>query len=176
MADYVKLLDRGQEGHRAEAQIQSLRPAIAQEVVLWNNLDHPYVTKVFRSIDSNSVKGFPKDPKEATGKKTVIVDADAGNYRRQIRAFVGGLDLCGGRYDIPSHPLFSTLQTLYKDDYHQTNYTENLVIPLDMSPITATVQGSCTPNFSAELETELGNMRLAIIDMHLKHESSSSIL
>ncbi|GKC19107.1 phospholipase D beta 1-like protein [Tanacetum coccineum] len=56
-------------------------------------------------------------------QKTVIVDADAGNYRRRIMAFVGGLDLCVGRYDTPSHPLFSTLQTLHKDDYHQPNYT-----------------------------------------------------
>ncbi|GKA68815.1 phospholipase D beta 1-like protein [Tanacetum coccineum] len=56
-------------------------------------------------------------------QKTVIVDADAGNYRRRIMAFVGGLDLCVGRYDTPSHSLFSTLQTLHKDDYHQPNYT-----------------------------------------------------
>ncbi|CAH1415586.1 unnamed protein product [Lactuca virosa] len=56
-------------------------------------------------------------------QKTVIVDADAGNYRRRIMAFVGGLDLCNGRYDTPGHPLFSTLQTLHKDDYHQPNYT-----------------------------------------------------
>ncbi|KAI3710915.1 hypothetical protein L2E82_40711 [Cichorium intybus] len=56
-------------------------------------------------------------------QKTVIVDADAGNYRRRIMAFVGGLDLCGGRYDTPGHPIFSTLQTLHKDDYHQPNYT-----------------------------------------------------
>ena len=26
------------------------------------------VLQIFRSIDSNSVKGFPKDPKEATAK------------------------------------------------------------------------------------------------------------
>ncbi|KAL8207779.1 hypothetical protein R6Q57_007191 [Mikania cordata] len=56
-------------------------------------------------------------------QKTVIVDVDAGNYRRRIMAFVGGLDLCVGRYDTPSHPIFSTLQTLHKDDYHQPNYT-----------------------------------------------------
>uniref|UniRef100_A0A453J6R5 Phospholipase D n=1 Tax=Aegilops tauschii subsp. strangulata TaxID=200361 RepID=A0A453J6R5_AEGTS len=30
-------------------------------------------------------------------QKTVIVDADAGNGKRKIVAFVGGLDLCGGR-------------------------------------------------------------------------------
>lgn len=56
-------------------------------------------------------------------QKTVIVDTDAGNYRRRIMAFVGGLDLCMGRYDTPGHPIFSTLQTVHKDDYHQPNYT-----------------------------------------------------
>ncbi|KAJ9560962.1 hypothetical protein OSB04_006122 [Centaurea solstitialis] len=55
-------------------------------------------------------------------QKTVIVDADAGNHKRRIMAFVGGLDLCEGRYDTPEHPLFSTLQTVHKDDYHQPSY------------------------------------------------------
>ncbi|KAG0456965.1 hypothetical protein HPP92_022122, partial [Vanilla planifolia] len=56
-------------------------------------------------------------------QKTVIVDADAGNNKRKVIAFVGGLDLCGGRYDNPRHPLFSTLQTLHKDDYHNPTFT-----------------------------------------------------
>ncbi|TVU31948.1 hypothetical protein EJB05_23660, partial [Eragrostis curvula] len=55
-------------------------------------------------------------------QKTVIVDADAGNYRRKIIAFVGGLDLCGGRYDTPWHPLFRTLQTVHKEDYYNPNF------------------------------------------------------
>ncbi|XP_078158419.1 phospholipase D gamma 1-like [Carex rostrata] len=55
-------------------------------------------------------------------QKTVVVDADAGNYKRKIIAFVGGLDLCGGRYDTPTHPLFRTLDTLHKDDYHNPNF------------------------------------------------------
>lgn len=55
-------------------------------------------------------------------QKTIIVDADAGNYRRKIIAFVGGLDLCGGRYDTPTHPLFRTLDTVHKDDYHNPNF------------------------------------------------------
>ncbi|XP_010933911.2 phospholipase D beta 1 isoform X1 [Elaeis guineensis] len=55
-------------------------------------------------------------------QKTVIVDADAANNKRKIIAFIGGLDLCGGRYDTPRHPLFRTLQTLHKDDYHQPNF------------------------------------------------------
>ncbi|KAL2516978.1 Phospholipase D beta 1 [Abeliophyllum distichum] len=56
-------------------------------------------------------------------QKSVIVDADAGNYRRKIIAFVGGLDLCNGRYDTPKHPIFSTLQTVHKEDYHNPNFT-----------------------------------------------------
>ncbi|KAM7276196.1 hypothetical protein ACFE04_018062 [Oxalis oulophora] len=58
-------------------------------------------------------------------QKTVIVDADAGQNRRKIIAFVGGLDLCDGRYDTPQHPLFKTLQTEHKDDYHNPTYTGN---------------------------------------------------
>ena len=58
-------------------------------------------------------------------QKTVIVDADAGHYKRKIMAFVGGLDLCMGRYDSPKHPLFRTLQTVHKDDYCNTNFTVN---------------------------------------------------
>ncbi|XP_061966960.1 phospholipase D beta 2-like [Populus nigra] len=56
-------------------------------------------------------------------QKTVIVDADAGNNRRKIIAFVGGLDLCDGRYDNPDHSLFRTLQTVHKDDYHNPTFT-----------------------------------------------------
>ncbi|RDX67638.1 Phospholipase D beta 1, partial [Mucuna pruriens] len=58
-------------------------------------------------------------------QKTVIVDADAGNDKRKIVAFVGGLDLCDGRYDTPNHPLFRTLQTLHKDDFHNPTFTGN---------------------------------------------------
>jgi phospholipase D1/2 len=50
------------------------------------------------------------------------VDADAGNYRRKIIAFVGGLDLCGGRYDTPRHSLFQTLETSHKEDYYNPNF------------------------------------------------------
>lgn len=42
----VKLLDWGEEGHRSEAEIASLRAAFTQEVAVWYKLDHPNVTKV----------------------------------------------------------------------------------------------------------------------------------
>ncbi|KAL6495445.1 Phospholipase D beta 1 [Orobanche gracilis] len=59
-------------------------------------------------------------------QKTIIVDADAGNNRRRIVGFLGGLDLCDGRYDTPQHPLFKTLQTLHSDDYHNPTYAGNV--------------------------------------------------
>ncbi|KAG4914728.1 hypothetical protein JHK87_052285 [Glycine soja] len=55
-------------------------------------------------------------------QKTVIVDADAGQNKRKIKAFIGGLDLCVGRYDTPNHSIFRTLQTTHKDDYHNPNF------------------------------------------------------
>lgn len=55
-------------------------------------------------------------------QKTVIVDADAGNNKRKLIAFIGGLDLCLGRYDTPSHPIFRTLETVHKDDYHNATF------------------------------------------------------
>lgn len=41
----VKLLDWGEEGHRTDAEIASLRSAFTQEVAVWHKLDHPNVTK-----------------------------------------------------------------------------------------------------------------------------------
>ncbi|KAF6160418.1 hypothetical protein GIB67_019187 [Kingdonia uniflora] len=63
-------------------------------------------------------------------QKTVIVDADAGSNRRKIISFVGGLDLCDGRYDTPKHQLFKTLQTLHKDDFHNPTFAA----PVDGCP------------------------------------------
>ncbi|CAB80782.1 phospholipase D-like protein [Arabidopsis thaliana] len=59
-------------------------------------------------------------------QKNLIVDADAGGNRRKIVAFVGGLDLCDGRYDTPQHPLFRTLQTDHNGDYHNPTFTGNV--------------------------------------------------
>ncbi|XP_062030217.1 phospholipase D gamma 1-like isoform X1 [Rosa rugosa] len=60
-------------------------------------------------------------------QKTVLVDADAGQYKRKIIAFVGGLDLCLGRYDTPEHPIFSTLQTVHKDDNHNPTFSKPVI-------------------------------------------------
>ncbi|XP_043715758.1 phospholipase D alpha 1-like [Telopea speciosissima] len=60
-------------------------------------------------------------------QKILIVDCEMPNNRasaeqRRIVSFVGGIDLCDGRYDTPSHSLFRTLNTVHHDDFHQPNF------------------------------------------------------
>ncbi|KAM3246514.1 Phospholipase D alpha 1 [Capsicum annuum] len=60
-------------------------------------------------------------------QKIVIVDSDMPNgdsEMRRIVSFVGGIDLCDGRYDTPFHSLFRTLDTAHHDDFHQPNFAE----------------------------------------------------
>uniref|UniRef100_A0A0D9WRW4 Phospholipase D n=1 Tax=Leersia perrieri TaxID=77586 RepID=A0A0D9WRW4_9ORYZ len=54
-------------------------------------------------------------------QKTVIVDHDmsGSSDTRRIVSFVGGLDLCDGRYDTQSHSLFGTLDGAHHKDFHQ---------------------------------------------------------
>ncbi|CAH9088514.1 unnamed protein product [Cuscuta europaea] len=61
-------------------------------------------------------------------QKIVVVDHEmppptSRRGRRRIVSFVGGLDLCDGRYDTPFHSLFRTLDTAHHDDFHQPNFT-----------------------------------------------------
>ena len=37
-------------------------------------------------------------------------------------SFIGGIDLCDGRYDTPFHSLFRTLDTAHHNDFHQPNF------------------------------------------------------
>ncbi|CAN6480345.1 unnamed protein product [Victoria cruziana] len=62
-------------------------------------------------------------------QKSVILDADAGNGKRKIIAFVGGLDLCDGRYDTPNHSLFRTLDTTHNEDYHNPTFPAGVTSP-----------------------------------------------
>lgn len=56
-------------------------------------------------------------------QKCVIVDSQAYGNDRKVTAFVGGLDLCDGRYDTPEHRLFRDLDTVFKDDYHNPTFS-----------------------------------------------------
>lgn len=63
-------------------------------------------------------------------QKIVVVDSGLpnGNHeKRRIVGFVGGIDLCNGRYDTPFHSLFRTLDTVHHDDFHQPNFPNSSV-------------------------------------------------
>ena len=51
-------------------------------------------------------------------QKCVLVDTPASESTRRITAFLGGLDLCAGRYDTPSHRLFRDLDTVFHGDVY----------------------------------------------------------
>ncbi|KAL6974214.1 Phospholipase D [Sarracenia purpurea var. burkii] len=58
-------------------------------------------------------------------QKIVVVDAEMPSGRsekRRIVSFVGGIDLCDGRYDTQFHSLFRTLDTVHRRDFHQPNF------------------------------------------------------
>ncbi|PIA40498.1 hypothetical protein AQUCO_02500302v1 [Aquilegia coerulea] len=57
----VKLLDWGEEGHRTEAEIASLRTAFTQEVAVWHKLDHPNVTKFIGATMGNAELNIQTD-------------------------------------------------------------------------------------------------------------------
>ncbi|KAL8466830.1 hypothetical protein ACS0TY_035772 [Phlomoides rotata] len=55
-------------------------------------------------------------------QKCVIVDTQGPGNNRKITTFIGGLDLCDGRYDTPEHRIFRDLDTIFKDDYHNPTF------------------------------------------------------
>ncbi|CAN1122256.1 Phospholipase D delta [Linum perenne] len=62
-------------------------------------------------------------------QKCVIVDTQASGNNRKLTAFVGGLDLCDGRYDTPEHRLFRDLDTCFKDDFHNPTFAAGAKAP-----------------------------------------------
>lgn len=59
-------------------------------------------------------------------QKCVLVDTPAHGSYRKISAFLGGLDLCNGRYDTPEHRLFRDRGTVFKDDIHNPTFSVSL--------------------------------------------------
>ena len=69
------------------------------------------------------VQGFQISTMFTHHQKTLIVDSNVeGSQKRRIISFIGGIDLCDGRYDTQEHPLFETLNTVHYDDFHQPNF------------------------------------------------------
>ncbi|KAJ7543194.1 hypothetical protein O6H91_09G029300 [Diphasiastrum complanatum] len=71
------------------------------------------------------IQGFQIGAMFTHHQKTLIVDAPLTgsdySYRRMV-SFVGGIDLCDGRYDNQYHSLFRTLESVHEDDFHQPNF------------------------------------------------------
>ncbi|PRQ50673.1 putative phospholipase D [Rosa chinensis] len=79
----------------------------------------------FQNTDVNCVL-CPRNPDGGGSIKIVVVDSEMptrGSQSRRIVSFVGGIDLCDGRYDTQFHSLFRTLDTAHHDDFHQPNFT-----------------------------------------------------
>ncbi|KAL0792371.1 hypothetical protein Bca101_063748 [Brassica carinata] len=70
------------------------------------------------------VQGFEVAAMFTHHQKTVVVDAEVEGTKtkRRIVSFLGGIDLCDGRYDTQEHPLFGTLNNLHSNDFHQPNF------------------------------------------------------
>lgn len=63
-------------------------------------------------------------------QKCVIVDSQAYGNNRKITSFLGGLDLCDGRYDTPEHRLFRDLNTpVFQDDFHNPTFSAGTKAP-----------------------------------------------
>ncbi|XP_010029630.2 phospholipase D delta [Eucalyptus grandis] len=62
-------------------------------------------------------------------QKCILVDTQALGNHRKITAFIGGIDLCDGRYDTPEHRLFRDLDTVFKDDFHNPTFPAGMKAP-----------------------------------------------
>ncbi|KAK7840787.1 phospholipase d delta [Quercus suber] len=75
---------------------------------------HSSVTCVLTPRNASSKLGYIKQQVVGTlfthHQKCVLVDTQAFGNTRKITAFLGGIDLCDGRYDTPEHRLFRDLQ------------------------------------------------------------------
>ncbi|KAG0491047.1 hypothetical protein HPP92_007910 [Vanilla planifolia] len=63
--------------------------------------------------------GDPQDSNSPSGWKRA---RERQSPRRRIVSFLGGIDLCDGRYDTQEHSLFRTLAESHRDDFHQPNF------------------------------------------------------
>ena len=100
-------------------------------------------------------------------QKTLICDKYVPEKKkRSIVAFVGGLDLTKGRYDSPSHSLFSTLETYHKDEVYSSRPLENKKLGprQPWHDIHAMIEGKCAydilQNFEERWTTQLGYVSL----------------
>jgi hypothetical protein len=64
----------------------------------------------------------------------VLVDTQAWGNKRKVTAFVGGLDLCDGRYGTPQHRIFKDLDNVFENEYQSPTFSESLFLPICPTP------------------------------------------
>ncbi|KAK4727914.1 hypothetical protein R3W88_032831 [Solanum pinnatisectum] len=80
-----------------------------------------------RNADSGKtvIQGFQVGTMFTHHQKTIVVDTEIPggmSHKRMIVSFLGGIDLCDGRYDTRDHSLFRTLDTVHKQDFYQPSF------------------------------------------------------
>ncbi|XVE82422.1 hypothetical protein DITRI_Ditri16bG0003500 [Diplodiscus trichospermus] len=94
---------------------------------------HSSVICVLSSRYASSKLGYFKQQVVGTmfthHQKCVLVDTQAAGNNRKITAFVGGIDLCDGRYDTPEHRILCDLETIFKDDFHNPTFSVGTKAP-----------------------------------------------
>ena len=88
-----------------------------------------YCTSVLVFRECGSIIGLPDSPINnlisgtyTHNQKSIVCDTLGSFYgARRLIAYVGGLDLTGGRYDTPKHELFSTLLYEHQNDFRNAN-------------------------------------------------------
>mmetsp|Transcript_14001 Transcript_14001/g.19345 ORF Transcript_14001/g.19345 Transcript_14001/m.19345 type:complete len:539 (+) Transcript_14001:903-2519(+) len=81
------------------------------------DLDDQSLNQVADMFDSDFLESLPGGGANLVAKiKETAASSSVG--RRRVIAFVGGLDLCDGRWDTQYHRLYRTLQHEHKRDFH----------------------------------------------------------
>jgi len=100
-------------------------------------------------------------------QKTLICDKlSPEKNKRTVIAFIGGLDLTKGRYDTPSHSIFSTLDTYHREEVYNSRPLENKALGPRMPwhDIHSLIEGKCAydilQNFEERWTTQLGFVSL----------------
>mmetsp|Transcript_1416 Transcript_1416/g.3846 ORF Transcript_1416/g.3846 Transcript_1416/m.3846 type:complete len:767 (-) Transcript_1416:58-2358(-) len=100
-------------------------------VMVWNDLSSGTFTGggMMLTHDEETTKYFngtkvecanvPRSPGDKAALFTHHQKAVCLDHDNRCVCFVGGIDLCDGRWDTPDHPLFRSLQGPHAEDYHQ---------------------------------------------------------
>ncbi|QHO37124.1 Phospholipase D delta [Arachis hypogaea] len=80
---------------------------------------------VMQTHDEQTRKYFKNSTVHCVLAPRYASNTQASGNNRKITAFIGGLDLCDGRYDTPEHRLFDDLDTVFHNDFRNPTFPSN---------------------------------------------------